>query len=357
MSRILGIDEVGRGPWAGPLVVGAVVLDEEIPGLNDSKKLSAKKREELAFKIRDHATYGLGWVSSRELDRIGLSPALKLAARRAVENIPTDAYDEIIIDGTINLLVTEKDSVYMAGDETGGPSQDFSPKVKESWGEVSAGPAMKNSTSWGETLAGSAPRNIKNPQSNKPISMLIKADSLIPAVSAASILAKVARDFYMTNLTKKYPQYGFEKHAGYGTAFHKSALEKYSPCPEHRNSFAPIKKLKNTTKIGQNAENLVVEFLRNKGHEILTQNWKTKLCEIDIISTFEDKIYFTEVKYRKNTENGSALESITKKKQRQMALSVDIFLKKNHIIDKNPVLAVAAVEGVIPQITDFFELD
>src|SRR6478609_3044895 len=98
---ILGIDEVGRGPWAGPLVVGAVVLGgQPIDGLTDSKKLTKKRREQLDVIIRDQAAgYGLGWVHANEIDELGLSECLKLATRRAVEQI-TSPYHEIIIDGT-----------------------------------------------------------------------------------------------------------------------------------------------------------------------------------------------------------------------------------------------------------------
>jgi ribonuclease HII len=102
---ILGIDEVGRGPWAGPLVVGAVVLGGAIiEGLTDSKKLTKKRREVLEKEIFMHAeAIGLGWVSAEEIDTIGLSEALRLATRRAVEQI-TVPYHEIIIDGTVNFL-------------------------------------------------------------------------------------------------------------------------------------------------------------------------------------------------------------------------------------------------------------
>ena len=101
---ILGIDEAGRGPWAGPLVVGAVVLGCEIEGLNDSKKLSKKRREVLEVEILAGAqAVATGWVSAKELDELGMSEALRLATRRAVEQI-TVPYHEIIIDGTVNFL-------------------------------------------------------------------------------------------------------------------------------------------------------------------------------------------------------------------------------------------------------------
>lgn len=186
---ILGIDEVGRGPWAGPLVVGAVVLPENsaITGLTDSKKLSAKRRDALDLLIREEALgWGLGWVHADEIDTVGLSQALRLATIRAVEAIKVP-YHEIIIDGTINFL--------------------------------------------SETAKG------------KYVTTMAKADFLVPAVSAASILAKVARDRYMEEQDILHPAYGFASHVGYGTAKHQQALLQYGVTKLHRKSFAPIRKL------------------------------------------------------------------------------------------------------------------
>jgi ribonuclease HII len=186
---ILGIDEVGRGPWAGPLVIGAVVLgDDSIPGLTDSKKLTKKRRDELDVIIRrDALSYGLGWVDAAELDAIGLSAALVLATKRAVEQISAP-YHKIIIDGTINFLKGTTKEAY--------------------------------------------------------VTTLPKADLLEPSVSAASIIAKVARDNYMSTQDELYPQYSFSSHVGYGTAAHRAAIEQYGVTPLHRLSFAPLKKYK-----------------------------------------------------------------------------------------------------------------
>lgn len=179
---IVGIDEVGRGAWAGPMVVGAVLLgDADIPGLTDSKKLTKKQRERLDIEIRQKAVaIGLGWVSAKQIDTIGLSAALKLASRRALEHIRHD-YKEIIIDGTIAL--------------------------------------------------------IDDPR----VTLLPKADLLIPSVSAASIVAKVARDNYMRHLDEVFPGYKFSGHVGYGTAAHRVAIETLGVTPLHRLSFAPLR--------------------------------------------------------------------------------------------------------------------
>lgn len=184
---ILGIDEVGRGPWAGPLVIGAVILgDAKIEGLTDSKKLSKKRRKELDVIIRETAFgIGLGWVSAEEIDEIGLSEALKLATVRAVEQIKVP-YHEIIIDGTVNFL--------------------------------------------SETAKG------------KYVTTMKKADLLIASVSAASIVAKVSRDSYMERQDKVHPGYGFVSHVGYGTAKHIQAIDRLGVTPLHRLSFAPLAK-------------------------------------------------------------------------------------------------------------------
>ncbi len=193
---ILGIDEVGRGPWAGPLVVGAVVLDGQacgIEGLADSKRLTDTQRRSLDPLIRQKAlAWGLGWVHAAEIDKLGLAESLRVATIRAVERI-TVPYHEIIIDGTINFLK-----------ETGKGAH---------------------------------------------VTTLPKADALIPSVSAAAIIAKVARDTYMVEQSVVYPAYGFESHVGYGTQRHQAALQEYGVTPLHRRSFAPIKALlgKNTT--------------------------------------------------------------------------------------------------------------
>ena len=337
---ILGIDEVGRGPWAGPLVVGACVLnsrfdekENEIEAetwqdeLNDSKKLTAKKREKLAPIIKEKAkATGLGWVSAKELDEIGLAEALKLATRCAVceliekstgikldentlKNLPEKLpFDEIIIDGTSNFL--------------------------------------------------------KDTDLENLVSVLPKADAKIKEVSAASIIAKVARDNYMKDIAEKYPGYAFEKHVGYGTAAHKKALQELGPCPEHRHSFKPVQKEKPIhLQNGSRAESIVAEHLRSRGHTILARNHKTKFYEIDIVSATKDHIYFTEVKYRKNNSHGDPLEFIDRNKQQQITFAADSFMqylskKLNREIEDlpTPILAAASVSGPDFKLDKWLEL-
>jgi ribonuclease HII len=309
MKMKLGIDEVGRGAWAGPLVVGAVVLgDAQIDGLTDSKKLSAKRRQELAYKIKSRArAVATGWVSSAEVDQWGLSRALKVAAARAVAKIDC-SYDEIVIDGTIRLLDDER------------------------------------------------------------VVTMPRADALVACVSAASIVAKVARDMYMVKLGQKYPGYGFEKHMGYGTAAHCAALEQLGPMDEHRRSFAPIKtyfpdltgrksELRACSKshtTGQRAEAAAAEFLTSRGHDIISRNWKCKICEIDLVSRRDEEIYFTEVKYRRSVRAGDGVEAIDVQKERQMRFAAEVYLEYNEPARQlQPILSVVALSGDPPTVETY----
>ena len=312
---ILGIDEVGRGPYAGPLVIGACILGdwqnsenaEWIEKLTDSKKLSAKRREELYVLIKEKAlATATGWVSSAEIDEVGLSEALRLATRRAVEQIQKTRvpFSEIIIDGTMNFLVGTKLEKY--------------------------------------------------------VSTLKKGDFLVKEISAASILAKVERDKYMAKLNVVYPEYGFGKHVGYGTAAHQKAMEEFGLTPEHRRSFRPVREIaegKTTTKqLGDRGEQIVVDYLVKSGHEIVARNYKTKLFEVDIISRKNEMLYFTEVKYRSGRDFGGALDFIDKKKQQKMHLAVAGFLATHpEYADFRPTLAVAAVDKDF-KLEEWFEL-
>ena len=347
---ILGIDEVGRGPWAGPLVVGAVILGgAEIEGLNDSKKLTKKRRETLDEVIRKQsAAWALGWVSAGELDEVGMTKALRLATRRAVKQIQSRckennlAFDEIIIDGTVNFLADTALEQY--------------------------------------------------------VTVMAKADGLIPSVSAASIIAKVARDQFMAEQDVIYPGYGFASNAGYGVAKHRAAIERLGVTPLHRLGFAPLAKYARIAKIdvtsssveeteagslpppteavkrsrgadvsaersrsisggdtsgectleeddsepatcssapfttraiGDAGEQAAADWLMADGHEIIVRNWRTRYCEIDIVSVKDDVLYFTEVKYRKNDDFGGGLAAITAKKQRQMRFAAELFIAKH----------------------------
>jgi len=186
-SFIAGVDEAGRGPLAGPVVAAAVALgpQQRIIGVRDSKKLSAKRRAELAELIRIEAqAWSLGSASVAEIDELNILAATMLAMRRAVAGLACEP-ELLRIDGN--------------------RCPDFS--------GVYEGVA--------ETLVG--------------------GDDLCPAIAAASIIAKVERDGMMDELHKQYPEYGFDRHRGYGTAAHRAALQKFGPVEAHRMSFRPVR--------------------------------------------------------------------------------------------------------------------
>jgi len=314
MGLILGIDEVGRGAWAGPLAVGAVVLDSsrKLDGLNDSKKLTKKFREHEACEIQQSAiAIGVAYIDAKIIDRIGLTAALKLASRQAFAQIPAEIreqLDQIVIDGTLNFLDQEP------------------PCIRE------------------KTIT------------------LIKADAKIASVSAASIIAKVSRDHYMQRLDTVFPKYHFAKHVGYGTAAHLAALKNFGVVAGiHRESFAPVAKITGakiikkvvrnqkqnvgfaSRNLGYAAETVATEFLKNHGHKIIARNWKTKFCEIDIISTCRKTLFFTEVKFRENAIHGDGLAAITPRKLLQMRKAAEIFLSLHAEFAKDCDAQVAAI--------------
>ncbi len=178
---IVGVDEAGRGPLAGPVVAAAVVLDgAAIAGLDDSKKLSERRRVALEAEIKAGCRWAIGIASVEEIDRINILQATMLAMTRAVEGLALGDGAEIIVDG--NRL-----------------------------------PAWR----WRARA-------------------IVGGDALEPAISAASIIAKQHRDALMVAASETWPSYGFARHKGYGTAEHLAALREQGPCPIHRRSFAPV---------------------------------------------------------------------------------------------------------------------
>ena len=178
-----GVDEAGRGPLAGPVVAGAVMLDPQRPidGLKDSKRLSAKRRDELAALIRERAiTYALGRAEAAEIDQLNILQATLLAMRRAVAGLDLQP-EEVFVDGN------------------------------------------------------------RCPDLDVPTVAVIGGDALLAPISAGAILAKTARDAEMARLAADHPGYGFERHKGYGTRAHLAALRELGPCPIHRLSFAPVR--------------------------------------------------------------------------------------------------------------------
>lgn len=181
---IVAIDEVGRGPWAGPVMAAAAIIDpSRIPnGINDSKKLSAAKRESFASALLECARIEIGIASVEEIDALNILQATKLAMTRA--------YEALGVDATIALI------------------------------------------------DGNQP-----PKLTCPTRCIVKGDSISLSIAAASIVAKVTRDRLMAELAKQHPHYGWETNAGYGTASHQEGLRLHGVTPHHRRSFAPIRTL------------------------------------------------------------------------------------------------------------------
>jgi ribonuclease HII len=182
-GRLAGVDEAGRGPLAGSVFAAAVILNPECPvtGLKDSKQLSPVRREQLAELLREHClAWAVASADCMEIDRINILQATLIAMQRAVASLSVQP-DGVLIDGN------------------------------------------------------QVPRNL-----GLPARAIVKGDQTVAAISAASILAKCARDAEAMQLASQYPGYGFERHKGYGTAEHMEGLRRLGPCPAHRRSFAPV---------------------------------------------------------------------------------------------------------------------
>lgn len=189
LDNTCGVDECGRGPLAGPVVAAAVILLRPITGLKDSKTLSRNRIKTLAEEIRDNSLWALGEASCEEIDDLNILRASLLAMERAVAALDTPPTGRIFIDGN----------------------------------KVPAG------------LAGRA-------------EAIVQGDSKVPAISAASIVAKDHRDRLMAQLDDVYPGYGLAQHAGYPTKAHLDALARLGPCPEHRRSFGPVRRALKSTR-------------------------------------------------------------------------------------------------------------
>ncbi len=196
MAGVAGVDEAGRGPLAGPVVAAAVILDPDqpIPDLADSKTLSEARRQSLAGLIRARSlAWALGRAEAREIDEINILQATLLAMRRAVEALSLEPH-RVLVDGN------------------------------------------------------------RCPALTVPVQAIVKGDSKVAAISAASILAKVARDQEMQELDARYPGYGFARHKGYPTREHLACLGRLGASPVHRRSFGPVRKVTETVNRGTRLE-------------------------------------------------------------------------------------------------------
>ena len=276
---IAGIDEVGRGPLAGPVVAAAVILPKEckIEGVNDSKKLSAKKREELYDIILEKAvSYGIGVVSNERIDEINILQATYEAMREALSQLKPKA-DYILADA------------------------------------------------------------VTIPMVSTPQRGIIKGDAKSMSIGAASIVAKVYRDRLMEAYEEVYPGYGFVSNKGYGAAEHIEGLKKQGPTPIHRKTF-----LKNllpqegdtTTDKGHRGEALAAKQMEKMGYEILERNFHALKAEIDIIAKKDNTIVFTEVKYRQSEEMGTPGEAVGYQKQQNIIRAAKVYIAQKCLMEK-----------------------
>lgn len=287
LAYIGGVDEAGRGPLAGPVVAACVVLphDAEILYLNDSKKLSEKRREALYEEIKQKALgWGLGIVDAARIDELNILQATYEAMRQAVNSCST-------------MLGTQPDLLLNDAVQIPGLSIAQLP--------------------------------------------LVHGDALSLSIAAASILAKVTRDRMMCHYEQLYPGYGFAGHKGYGTKAHNEAILALGPCPIHRSSF--LRKLyaahpeKETGKLspqrrdGYAEESRACAFLESLGYVLLERNYRFRHLELDLIMRDKESICFVEVKSRAGAKFGSGAEAVDAAKQQRLRTAAAHYLSTQQL--------------------------
>lgn len=273
IENFCGVDEAGRGPLAGDVYAAAVILDPSHPieGLNDSKKLTEKKREALFPEIQEKAlSWAVGIATVEEIETYNILQATFLAMRRAVEKLSVRP-SMALVDGN------------------------------------------------------------RNPGLDIPTRLLVKGDGISAAVAAASIMAKVSRDHYMQQVDADYPQYQFAKHKGYGTKLHYEMLDLYGESPIHRHSF--LKKYyhqrENIPTTGSRGEILAADYLTRQGCEVLSRNWHASSGEIDLIAKKGENLLFVEVKTRSAGMIATPAEAVTFSKRRKLTETAKAYLLQN----------------------------
>ena len=282
LGAVCGIDEAGRGPLAGPVAAGAVILPEncEILYLNDSKKLTPRRRELLYEEILEKAVaWGVGLVPAERIDEINILQADYEAMRIALGKLG------------VRPAILLNDAVTIPGIDI--------PQVP-----------------------------------------IIKGDAKSVSIAAASVIAKVTRDRLMSEYDRLYPEYGFARHKGYGTAAHIEALRKYGPCPIHRRTFighfVQVEGPDNR-RTGAQMEGLAAEYLTARGVSILERNYRTRTAEVDLIGREGGYLVFFEVKYRSSTRMGSPLEAVNAAKQKKIRDAARRYLYENGLPADQPV--------------------
>ncbi len=269
-TYIAGIDEVGRGPLAGPVVAAAVILPQnhKIPFVNDSKQLSAQKRAVLAEQIKKEAlAYAIGIIPNERIDEINILQATYEAMRQALSQLSVQP-DFILADA------------------------------------------------------------VTIPKITIPQQSIIKGDAKSLSIAAASILAKVTRDAMMEEMANVYPHYDFASNKGYGSQKHIAGIAQYGLCPIHRRSFVGkiLQRQNNSTEKGNVGQALAVREMQKHGYVILEQNYRSGHGEIDIIAQKEDVIVFTEVKRRTSDSHGIPAEAVDQKKRTRILHTAQAYL-------------------------------
>ncbi len=276
VSLLCGVDEAGRGPLAGDVYAAAVILPPNciIEGLNDSKKLNEKKREELYDLIKSQAvSYCVGIATIAEIEQLNILQATFLAMNRAVDGLNVTP-KLVLVDGN------------------------------------------------------------QNPHLKVHSRCVVKGDATSACIAAASILAKVERDRYMKKVAEQYPEYQFSKHKGYGTTLHYEMLDKFGISDVHRNSF--LKKYLSGEKSiakrrGDIGEETTAEYLKSKGYRVLFSNYHSAYGEVDVIAQKDNIIAFVEVKSRKENSLLSGREAVSRSKQQKLIKTANCYIEENNI--------------------------
>ena len=294
LASVAGLDEVGRGCLAGPVAAGAVVLphspDTELfEVVRDSKRLSAKRRE-VAYEviIRSAASHAVGWATPAEIDDIGIAPATRCAMRRALAKL-RPAPDALLIDA------------------------------------------------------------VSLPSVDLPQKAIIRGDSKSLSIAAASIVGKVERDRLMSNLVETFPEYGFERHKGYGTRLHLDAIRRIGPTRIHRMSFRPMRdsgrdvESPTASDVGRDAESLAALALQERGMRLVARNIRSRFGEVDLAALSGDTLVFVEVKALRSTKFATPAETVSAAKSRRLVLTCEQFLQDTSLAWRDWRIDVAEV--------------
>ena len=306
--RVVGVDEVGRGPLAGPVMAAAVLLPHScvhhegappwLERVRDSKALTPAVRTRLAGHLRDAGVpLGLGAAEPQEIDQVGIVAATLRAMARAIAQIHPPP-DFLLVDGL------------------------------------------------------QAPQN---PISHK---VIVRGDATCLPIAAASIVAKVARDRLMAELDGRYPGYDFARHKGYPTRAHIEALERLGPSPVHRRYFGPVRRLLEVghppdprARVGRAGEASARRFLEERGYRVEAVNYRCPLGEIDIIAWDRETLVFAEVRTRRSGSFGAPEESVTSAKRRHLIAAAQHYLQERDIAPEWRIDLVIVRPGAVPGIS------